>query len=73
MDLSLPGLGEKNEIAPYGLVENDSSLVRGLLEVEGALLCEDVDYLHRKALPQHSPFIRLLLSSFRISNGPPHK
>ncbi|KAJ9535427.1 hypothetical protein OSB04_un001453 [Centaurea solstitialis] len=25
---------EKNEIAPYGLVENDSGLVRGLLEVE---------------------------------------
>ncbi|KAI3664480.1 hypothetical protein L1987_88319 [Smallanthus sonchifolius] len=34
---SLPGPDEKNGITPYGLVENDSGLVRGLLEVEGAL------------------------------------
>uniref|UniRef100_A0A9I9E0L4 Protein Ycf2 n=1 Tax=Cucumis melo TaxID=3656 RepID=A0A9I9E0L4_CUCME len=33
---SLPGPDEKNGI--YGLVENDSDLVHGLLEVEGALL-----------------------------------
>nr|BEV21232.1 Ycf2 [Taraxacum albidum]BEV21294.1 Ycf2 [Taraxacum albidum] len=35
---SLPGPDEKNGIIPYGLVENDSGLVRGLLEVEGALV-----------------------------------
>ncbi|KAI3666550.1 hypothetical protein L1987_88945 [Smallanthus sonchifolius] len=35
---SLPGPDEKNGITPYGLVENDSGLVRGLLEVEGALM-----------------------------------
>ncbi|KAL8249543.1 hypothetical protein R6Q59_006411 [Mikania micrantha] len=35
---SLPGPDEKNGITPYGLVENDSGLVRGLLEVEGALV-----------------------------------
>ncbi|XP_042757684.1 protein Ycf2 [Lactuca sativa] len=34
---SLPGPNEENGITPYGLVENDSGLVRGLLEVEGAL------------------------------------
>ncbi|XP_071694425.1 protein Ycf2-like [Rutidosis leptorrhynchoides] len=28
----------KNGITPYGLVENDSGLVRGLLELEGALV-----------------------------------
>nr|QWE50783.1 Ycf2 protein [Bruguiera parviflora]QWE50803.1 Ycf2 protein [Bruguiera parviflora] len=33
---SLPGPDEKNGIAYYGLVENDSDLVHGLLEVEGA-------------------------------------
>ncbi|GJR76139.1 putative ATPase, AAA-type, core [Tanacetum coccineum] len=35
---SLPGRDEKNGITPYGLIENDSSLARGLLEVEGALV-----------------------------------
>ncbi|KAL2545049.1 Protein Ycf2 [Forsythia ovata] len=35
---SLPGPDEKNEITSYGLVENDSDLVHGLLEVEGALV-----------------------------------
>nr|UBX38617.1 hypothetical protein RF2 [Bupleurum fruticosum]UBX38634.1 hypothetical protein RF2 [Bupleurum fruticosum] len=35
---SLPGPDEKNGITYYGLVENDSDLVRGLLEVEGALV-----------------------------------
>nr|YP_009661882.1 Ycf2 [Mimosa pudica]YP_009661900.1 Ycf2 [Mimosa pudica]QCT83227.1 Ycf2 [Mimosa pudica]QCT83245.1 Ycf2 [Mimosa pudica] len=34
---SLPGPDEKNGITSYGLVENDSDLVHGLLEVEGAL------------------------------------
>nr|QXI86363.1 hypothetical protein RF2 [Gentiana producta]QXI86372.1 hypothetical protein RF2 [Gentiana producta] len=34
---SLPGSDEKNGIS-YGLVENDSDLVHGLLEVEGALV-----------------------------------
>ena len=34
---SLPGPDEQNGIASYGLVENDSDLVHGLLEVEGAL------------------------------------
>nr|YP_009346523.1 ycf2 [Cucumis x hytivus]YP_009346537.1 photosystem I assembly protein ycf2 [Cucumis x hytivus]QCY72886.1 Ycf2 [Cucumis hystrix]AOW71134.1 ycf2 [Cucumis x hytivus]AOW71148.1 photosystem I assembly protein ycf2 [Cucumis x hytivus]QCY72903.1 Ycf2 [Cucumis hystrix] len=34
---SLPGPDEKNGITSYGLVENDSHLVHGLLEVEGAL------------------------------------
>ncbi|KAF5765315.1 hypothetical protein HanRHA438_Chr15g0714761 [Helianthus annuus] len=28
---SLPGPDEKNGITPYGLVENDSGLVRGLI------------------------------------------
>ena len=32
---SLPGPDEKNGITSYGLVENDSDLVHGLLEVEG--------------------------------------
>nr|QFQ46581.1 hypothetical chloroplast RF21 [Sonerila pulchella]QFQ46599.1 hypothetical chloroplast RF21 [Sonerila pulchella] len=36
--LSLPGPDEKNGITSYGLVENDSDLVHGLLEVEGALV-----------------------------------
>ncbi|KAK7365369.1 hypothetical protein VNO78_39815 [Psophocarpus tetragonolobus] len=35
---SLPGPDEKNGIASYGLVENNSDLVHGLLEVEGALV-----------------------------------
>nr|YP_009529204.1 hypothetical protein RF2 [Lennoa madreporoides]YP_009529212.1 hypothetical protein RF2 [Lennoa madreporoides]AXX76004.1 hypothetical protein RF2 [Lennoa madreporoides]AXX76012.1 hypothetical protein RF2 [Lennoa madreporoides] len=35
---SLPGPDEKNGITSFGLVENDSDLVHGLLEVEGALL-----------------------------------
>ncbi|MBA0749939.1 hypothetical protein Gogos_003811 [Gossypium gossypioides] len=35
---SLPGLDEKNGITSYGFVENDSNLVYGLLEVEGALV-----------------------------------
>lgn len=35
---SLPGSDEKNGITSYGLVENDSDLVHGLLEVEGALV-----------------------------------
>nr|YP_009306513.1 Ycf2 [Helwingia himalaica]YP_009306538.1 Ycf2 [Helwingia himalaica]AOP19430.1 Ycf2 [Helwingia himalaica]AOP19455.1 Ycf2 [Helwingia himalaica] len=35
---SLPGPDEKNGITSYGLVENDSDLVHGLLEVEGALM-----------------------------------
>nr|YP_009769219.1 hypothetical chloroplast RF21 [Clitoria ternatea]YP_009769236.1 hypothetical chloroplast RF21 [Clitoria ternatea]QIS99920.1 hypothetical chloroplast RF21 [Clitoria ternatea]QIS99937.1 hypothetical chloroplast RF21 [Clitoria ternatea] len=35
---SLPGPDEKNGITSYGLVENNSDLVHGLLEVEGALL-----------------------------------
>nr|AEX93965.1 hypothetical chloroplast RF21 [Asphodeline damascena] len=34
---SSPGSGEKNWITSYGFVENDSDLVHGLLEVEGAL------------------------------------
>ncbi|KAL6496623.1 Protein Ycf2 [Orobanche hederae] len=34
----LPGPNEKNGITSYGLVENDSDLVCGLLEVEGALV-----------------------------------
>nr|UUF92536.1 hypothetical protein RF2 [Allium fasciculatum]UUF92537.1 hypothetical protein RF2 [Allium fasciculatum] len=34
---SSPGSGEKNRIPSYGFVENDSDLVHGLLEVEGAL------------------------------------
>nr|AEX93966.1 hypothetical chloroplast RF21 [Haworthia cymbiformis] len=34
---SSPGSGEKNGITSYGFVENDSDLVHGLLEVEGAL------------------------------------
>ena len=33
-----PGSGEKNRITSYGFVENASDLVRGLLEVEGALV-----------------------------------
>nr|ARO74561.1 ycf2 [Vatica odorata] len=35
---SLPGLDEKNGITSYGFVQNDSDLVHGLLEVEGALV-----------------------------------
>lgn len=35
---SLPGPDEKNGITSYGLVENESDLVHGLLEVEGALV-----------------------------------
>nr|QXU59419.1 hypothetical protein RF2 [Pontederia sp. AU63]QXU59439.1 hypothetical protein RF2 [Pontederia sp. AU63] len=35
---SSPGADEKNWITSYGLVENDSDLVHGLLEVEGALV-----------------------------------
>ncbi|MBA0861580.1 hypothetical protein Goshw_029262 [Gossypium schwendimanii] len=35
---SLPGPDEKNRITSYGFVENDSDLVHGLLEVEGALV-----------------------------------
>uniref|UniRef100_UPI0030E2F553 hypothetical protein RF2 n=1 Tax=Eremogone griffithii TaxID=1701062 RepID=UPI0030E2F553 len=35
---SLPGPDEKNGITSYGLVENDSDLVHGLLKVEGALV-----------------------------------
>nr|YP_009651812.1 hypothetical chloroplast RF21 [Idiospermum australiense]YP_009651830.1 hypothetical chloroplast RF21 [Idiospermum australiense]QCY72541.1 hypothetical chloroplast RF21 [Idiospermum australiense]QCY72560.1 hypothetical chloroplast RF21 [Idiospermum australiense] len=35
---SPPGPDEKNGITSYGFVENDSDLVHGLLEVEGALL-----------------------------------
>nr|YP_009570739.1 hypothetical protein RF2 [Frankenia pulverulenta]YP_009570756.1 hypothetical protein RF2 [Frankenia pulverulenta]QBC67674.1 hypothetical protein RF2 [Frankenia pulverulenta]QBC67675.1 hypothetical protein RF2 [Frankenia pulverulenta] len=35
---SLPGPDENNGITSYGLVENDSDLVHGLLEVEGALV-----------------------------------
>ncbi|RZC71278.1 hypothetical protein C5167_034471 [Papaver somniferum] len=35
---SLPGPDEKNWITSYGFVENDSDLVHGLLEVEGALV-----------------------------------
>ncbi|KAI9105043.1 hypothetical protein K1719_022759 [Acacia pycnantha] len=35
---SPPGPDEKNGITSYGLVENDSDLVYGLLEVEGALV-----------------------------------
>nr|UBT67960.1 hypothetical protein RF2 [Panax vietnamensis] len=35
---SLPRPDEKNGITSYGLVENDSDLVHGLLEVEGALV-----------------------------------
>ncbi|KAK4750309.1 hypothetical protein SAY87_027758 [Trapa incisa] len=35
---SLPVPGEKNGITSYGLIENDSDLVHGLLEVEGALV-----------------------------------
>nr|QUB07480.1 hypothetical chloroplast RF21 [Halimodendron halodendron] len=35
---SIPGPNEKNGITSYRLVENDSDLVHGLLEVEGALV-----------------------------------
>lgn len=35
---SLPGPDEKNGITSYGFVENDSDLVHGLLEVQGALV-----------------------------------
>ncbi|KAK5832976.1 hypothetical protein PVK06_016785 [Gossypium arboreum] len=35
---SLPGPDEKNGITSYGFIENDSDLVHGLLEVEGALV-----------------------------------
>nr|YP_009873518.1 hypothetical protein RF2 [Acer pentaphyllum]YP_009873540.1 hypothetical protein RF2 [Acer pentaphyllum]QKT28553.1 hypothetical protein RF2 [Acer pentaphyllum]QKT28554.1 hypothetical protein RF2 [Acer pentaphyllum]QKY63130.1 Ycf2 [Acer pentaphyllum]QKY63152.1 Ycf2 [Acer pentaphyllum]QNH84415.1 Ycf2 [Acer pentaphyllum] len=35
---SIPGPDEKNGITSSGLVENDSDLVHGLLEVEGALV-----------------------------------
>nr|YP_010419838.1 hypothetical protein RF2 [Leucosyke puya]YP_010419855.1 hypothetical protein RF2 [Leucosyke puya]USG53539.1 hypothetical protein RF2 [Leucosyke puya]USG53556.1 hypothetical protein RF2 [Leucosyke puya] len=35
---SLPELDEKKGITSYGLVENDSDLVHGLLEVEGTLV-----------------------------------
>nr|AYH52059.1 Ycf2 [Amphilophium buccinatorium] len=35
---SLPGPDEKNGITSSGLVENDSDLVHGLLEIEGALV-----------------------------------
>nr|YP_010204367.1 Ycf2 [Asarum maculatum]YP_010204396.1 Ycf2 [Asarum maculatum]UAU40869.1 Ycf2 [Asarum maculatum]UAU40898.1 Ycf2 [Asarum maculatum] len=35
---SPPGPDEKNGITSYGFVENDSDLVHGLLEVEGALV-----------------------------------
>nr|YP_010724827.1 Ycf2 protein [Tritonia disticha]YP_010724845.1 Ycf2 protein [Tritonia disticha]WDW32040.1 Ycf2 protein [Tritonia disticha]WDW32058.1 Ycf2 protein [Tritonia disticha] len=35
---SSPGPDEKNGITSYGFVENDSDLVHGLLEVEGALV-----------------------------------
>nr|YP_009537495.1 hypothetical chloroplast RF2 [Dioscorea quartiniana]YP_009537512.1 hypothetical chloroplast RF2 [Dioscorea quartiniana]AYM33590.1 hypothetical chloroplast RF2 [Dioscorea quartiniana]AYM33607.1 hypothetical chloroplast RF2 [Dioscorea quartiniana] len=35
---SLSGPNEKNGITSYGFVENDSDLVHGLLEVEGALV-----------------------------------
>ena len=35
---SLPEPDEKNGITSYGLVENDSDLVHGLLEVEGTLM-----------------------------------
>nr|YP_009356823.1 hypothetical protein [Aethionema arabicum]YP_009356841.1 hypothetical protein [Aethionema arabicum]AQV10986.1 hypothetical protein [Aethionema arabicum]AQV11004.1 hypothetical protein [Aethionema arabicum] len=35
---SLPGPDEKNRITSYGFVENDSDLVHGLLEVQGALV-----------------------------------
>ncbi|XP_040940713.1 protein Ycf2-like [Gossypium hirsutum] len=35
---SLLGPDEKNGITSYGFVENDSDLVHGLLEVEGALV-----------------------------------
>nr|YP_009540335.1 hypothetical protein [Ricotia carnosula]YP_009540355.1 hypothetical protein [Ricotia carnosula]AYQ22338.1 hypothetical protein [Ricotia carnosula]AYQ22357.1 hypothetical protein [Ricotia carnosula] len=35
---SLPGPDEKNRITFYGFIENDSDLVHGLLEVQGALV-----------------------------------
>nr|YP_009897088.1 Ycf2 [Hornungia petraea]YP_009897107.1 Ycf2 [Hornungia petraea]QKK43722.1 Ycf2 [Hornungia petraea]QKK43741.1 Ycf2 [Hornungia petraea] len=35
---SLPGPDEKNGITSYGFIENDSDLVHGLLEVQGALV-----------------------------------
>nr|YP_010544670.1 hypothetical protein RF2 [Littorella uniflora]YP_010544682.1 hypothetical protein RF2 [Littorella uniflora]UYG22600.1 hypothetical protein RF2 [Littorella uniflora]UYG22601.1 hypothetical protein RF2 [Littorella uniflora] len=35
---SLPGPDEKNGITSYGLVENESDLVHGLLEIEGSLV-----------------------------------
>ncbi|CAN0859818.1 Protein Ycf2 [Linum grandiflorum] len=35
---SLPGSDEKSGIACYKLVENESDLVRGILELEGALV-----------------------------------
>nr|WJZ23256.1 Ycf2 [Tetracme quadricornis]WJZ23275.1 Ycf2 [Tetracme quadricornis] len=34
----LPGPDEKNRITSYGFIENDSDLVHGLLEVQGALV-----------------------------------
>jgi hypothetical protein len=36
--LSSPGPDEKNGITSYGFVENDSDLVHGLFEIEGALV-----------------------------------
>ena len=35
---SLPGPNEKNGITYYGLVENDSNLIHGLLEVKDTLM-----------------------------------
>ncbi|XP_073220846.1 hypothetical chloroplast RF21 (chloroplast) [Cicer arietinum] len=44
---SLPGPNEKNGITSYRLIENDSDLIHGLLEVESALL---------ESSPKESPF-----------------
>ena len=47
---SVPELDEKNVITSYGLVENDSDLVHGLLEVEGALSYVFVNIIIRYVL-----------------------
>nr|ATL62575.1 Ycf2 [Luculia grandifolia] len=60
---SLPGPDEKNGITSYGLVENDSDLVHGLLEAEGALVgssrtekdCSQFDNGRVTLLPRPEP------------------
>nr|QXV93841.1 Ycf2 [Epimedium diphyllum]QXV93858.1 Ycf2 [Epimedium diphyllum]QXV95083.1 Ycf2 [Epimedium trifoliolatobinatum]QXV95100.1 Ycf2 [Epimedium trifoliolatobinatum] len=60
---SPPGPDEKNWVTSYGFLENDSDLVRGLLEVEGALLgssrtekdCSQFDNDRVALLLRHEP------------------